>query len=360
MFFTIHRASLIFTVRHVYMVLLATYLPPHILLRKYSGLAVASFATMIPFLQLPTFILIPTSAVSYLCPFFTSYWELSLFNFSYYTVHTYLPNTFHCNFRSIFCSLCVLLISSIATFCWYIALFAYHISVTFCLFRSYPFVPLVPFALRISSNLFDLYLTGLDKVFVQVPVTPFTTVFFWNGVFVPTLYHLACAYSCYIAFHTHIPPRAHSSVVFVIPFCCPTGRHRVSQMGNLFPPNSFLIPFGLPPQSYVWQIRHWGSWHKGILNGKLFTRPKYNSWEVVVPCSGSMACACRDMDWTNYWLSLRMFESHGSRTWRCRSQTAWAIPSFILLMIFFFVQLVALQTRWCIVVLRSKYYVHRE
>ena len=68
----------------------------------------------------------------------------TVFKFSYNTVHTYLPNTLHCHFRSIFCFLCVLFISSIATVCWYTALFAYQISVTFDLFRSYPFVPSCP------------------------------------------------------------------------------------------------------------------------------------------------------------------------------------------------------------------------
>ena len=52
-------------------------------------------------LPLPTFFLIPTSAISFLCPFFTSYWELCLINLSYNTVPTYLPNIFHRNFCSI-------------------------------------------------------------------------------------------------------------------------------------------------------------------------------------------------------------------------------------------------------------------
>ena len=47
--------------------------------------------------------------------------------------------------------------------------------------------PLVPLALRISSNLFDLYLTGLDKVFLQVLVTHSATIFLWNGDFVPII-----------------------------------------------------------------------------------------------------------------------------------------------------------------------------
>ena len=98
MFFTIHRVSLKYSL-YVYQVFLAIYTPPYILLRKYSDFAVASFATTFsPFTNL----LIAAYTVSFLSQFYTSYWELCLFSFSYNTARTYLPNLFYCNFRSIF------------------------------------------------------------------------------------------------------------------------------------------------------------------------------------------------------------------------------------------------------------------
>ena len=60
-----------------------------------STLAWQSRRSPLSSLPLPTFFLIPTSTKFFLCPFFTSYWDLRLFSFSYNTVHTYLLNIFH-------------------------------------------------------------------------------------------------------------------------------------------------------------------------------------------------------------------------------------------------------------------------
>ena len=55
------------------------------------------------------------------------------------------------------------------------------------------------------------------------------TIFLWNGVYATISQN---GYSCDFAFCTHIPPRVHRVVVFVLPCCCSTGGHRRAHLKN--------------------------------------------------------------------------------------------------------------------------------